>query len=196
MQMSYFSLSDWHVWLCSVGWQTPNSCHQRPRRVWWLILILVVLWSGALTIELPFYSPRLAIHPSPRLLLFIREEGRSQRAVGEQRSAPGRSPVRHRLISTQRQFTVLLAVGLRVLRARRHSEGEPHEQRGNMELCTERFNVTGIYFLAAVVGACAWRNTHATFMWNRLLTVMFYKALQHLSSHCFLSLVPQLYCFG
>lgn len=165
MQMSYFSLSDWHVWLCSAGWQIPNSCHQRPRRVWWLILILVVLWSGTLTIELPFYSPRLTIHPLPHLLLFIREEGRSQRAVRNREALQigHQSGNRHRLISTQSQFTVLLAVVMHVLGARRHSEGKPHEQRGNMELHTERFNVTGIYFLTAVVSACP------TFLWNRQL---------------------------
>lgn len=126
---------------------------------------LVVLWSGTLTIELPFYSPRLTIHPLPHLLLFIREEGRSQRAVRNREALQigHQSGNRHRLISTQRQFTVLLAVVMHVLGARRHSEGKPHEQRGNMELHTERFNVTGIYFLTAVVSACP------TFLWNRQL---------------------------
>lgn len=94
MQMSYLSPSDWHVWLCSVGWQTPVPCHQRPRRVLWLIH--VILWSSTVTMELPFSSVRLSRHQFSHLLLCIHGECRSlyQHAVENRDTSDHQSPVK------------------------------------------------------------------------------------------------------
>lgn len=55
-----------------------------------------------MTMELPFHSVRLSIHPFSHLLQFIHGEGRS--AVGKQRNTPDRSPVQqlrqHKHINT------------------------------------------------------------------------------------------------
>lgn len=76
MQTSYLSLPGWHVWLCLAGWQAAHPCHQRPRPVWWLNLILVILWNSMMSMELPFCSTRLSIRPRSHLLLFTHGEGR------------------------------------------------------------------------------------------------------------------------